>query len=513
MRNQQGIVVTLIVFIVLSLILGVTTYFGFKGLSEKKQELAQKTEELSNATSENSKLTQDFKKVREKLAPGGFEGLDGAKIVEEMGKDIQLAVGDAGVAETYRDAVQTMGKALSDCQQKVDALTKEVAAQTAAAEEQARKTADLQAQFDKDLKTAQDNFAQALTKERESRAALDQQFQAQTQEFDVVKADAQDAIAAAKQETADAQEVAASVAAINVDLSDKIDQLSKAEFSKADASVVYADQINKVVRLDVGSKDGIRPQTTFNVFPPDALDMGSADSKGVVEVVRVVGDHVCEAKIREDEISNPIMPGDLVYTPLWRRGDVIKYALDYKLDINRDGKSDFEEIYNLVETSGGQVAAYINDSGEVVGQIGPDVYAVVVADETILDILARDVSLDDATKAKIQADQADFLKKAKENSVKQITLADFLDRVGYKPTAQVTRYKEAGGVEYTQNGPSKAQVSSAPVAPVYRDDKGAPTASPGIVAPIFKEQSQPAVPSTGKVSDYYFRQRQPKNVD
>ena len=75
-------------------------------------------------------------------------------------------------------------------------------------------------------------------------------------------------------------------------------------------------------------------------------------AKGSVRVVRSIGPHLSEAKILEDEMSNPIQPGDLAYTPLWRPGKVVKYALDYGLDIDGDGLSDLDQIINIIQSSG-----------------------------------------------------------------------------------------------------------------------------------------------------------------
>ncbi|MCF0234377.1 MAG: hypothetical protein HUK22_05285 [Thermoguttaceae bacterium] len=531
MQRDQGVIITLIVFIVLSLGLGVSTYFGFKGLSEKKQELAQANTEKSNLTSENTKLNGDLKKIKDKLAPGGYEGQDGAAVVDAMTASIASLVSDGGVAanvETYEDALNGATTALVANQATIAQLEAEVAAQTAAAKEEARKTADLQAQFDKDLQTKQAEFDKSVAAARNQYDALNTQFVQKTQEFDTLKSETEDAIAEANQKVADAEEIATKIGEINVDLSAKIDELSRADFSEADASVLYADQVNKRVRLNIGSADGISPRVTFNVFPSDALDVGTAKSKGIVEVVEILDAHTCEARICEDEMSNPVMPGDLVYTPLWRRGSSVKYALDFRLDVDGDGKSDFEELRYMLESIGAEVVAYIDDNGVANGKITPDVFRVVVADEAIDEVLARDVSFDDETKKRIQTTQANFLAEARQNSVKQITLTDLLHRVGYTETALITRFKDANArVPFAHEGIPQPVVSTSPVAPIYTNDKtgakestgvvapkyGVNTpvkAAPGVVAPIYKDGAQPVGPAIGETSDYHFRQRQPR---
>ena len=91
-----------------------------------------------------------------------------------------------------------------------------------------------------------------------------------------------------------------------------------------------------------------------------------------------------------------------------------------------------------------------------------------------------------------------------------MTLSDFLVRVGYKKPAQVTRYKDEGGISTLENGVPETTVSDTPVAPIYtRTEEPAPR-SPGLVAPTYIPDAEAAPVSEGKTSDYYFRQRAPK---
>lgn len=513
MRNQQGVVITLIVFIVLTLILGVTTYFGFKGLSEKKQELAQAQSDLKNATSENSSWAASFKKAKD---AAGFAGLgDGSAdlgaLADKMTERVKGMDAATGGATTYEAAVAQLAANLAQKNTELATAQADVAAAQAAMNAEIEKSAAQKTEFDDKVAKMQADFDKSLADAKASYDELTASFNTQTQEVDRVKAQAKDAIAKAQQETADYKETATAFADINSDLSRRIDQLSNAEFERADAQVIYADQANKTVRLNVGTDDGIRPLTTFNVFPSDAIDVGGAKSKGSVQVVAAIGPHECEARILEDEMSSPIMAGDLVYTPLWRPGEAVRYALDFNLDINGDGRSDLDEIIGLIQSSGGEVAAYLDADGKEVGSIDAGVYRLVVSEEEILDVLKNNFALDQATKDQIVATREAFLDAADKNGVRKMTLSDFLVRVGYKKSAQVTRYKEEGGVSTLENGVPATTVSDTPVAPIYTGtDEPAPRSS-GVVAPTYRTDAEPAPVSEGKTSDYYFRRRAPKS--
>lgn len=523
MRNQQGVVVTLIVFIVLALILGVTTYFGFKGLSETKQELAQVQDQLKSATSDNSSWAAGFKKVKDVAGVAGLgDGhADLAALADKMTERVKALDVNAGafqesgnaavVATTYEDALAKLAANLKQKNGELVAAQNAVAAAEAAMNAEIEKSAAQKKAFDDTVAQLQAGHKKDLDAARDSYAELTASFNTQTQEVDRLKAQTKEAIATAKQETADYKETATKFAEINADLAERVDQLSNAEFERADAEVVYADQANKIVRLNVGTDDGIRPLTTFNVFPADAIDVGGAKSKGSVQVVAAIGPHECEARILEDEMSSPIMAGDLVYTPLWRPGETVRYALDYNLDINGDDRSDLDEIIGLIQLAGGEVAAYLDANGKEIGSIDSGVYRLVVSEEEIVDVLKKDASLDQATKDQILQTRESFLDSAKENGVRTMTLSDFLVRVGYKKAAQVTRYKEDGGVSPLDNGVPASTVSDTPIAPIYTGtDQPAPRSS-GVVAPTFVPGSEPAPVSEGKTTDYFFRQRAPKS--
>ncbi|MBQ6828969.1 MAG: hypothetical protein IJO46_13240 [Thermoguttaceae bacterium] len=415
-----------------------------------------------------------------------------------------------GGATTYEDAVAKLAANLAQKNTELATAQAEVAAAQAAMNAEIEKSAAQKKAFDEEVAKMQTTFDQSLADARASYAELTASFEKQTKEVDVVKTQAKESIAAAKQETADYKETATQFAEINAGLADRIDQLSNAEFERADAQVVYADQANKVVRLNVGTDDGVRPLTTFNVFPADAIDVGGAKPKGSVQVVKALGPHECEARILEDEIASPIMSGDLVYTPLWRPGETVRYALDFNLDVNGDGRSDLDEIIGLIQAAGGEVAAYLDADGKEVGSIDSGVYRLVVSEREILDVLKTDFSLDQATKDQIVQTRENFLDAAARNGVRTMTLSDFLVRVGYKKAAQVTRFKEEGGISTLENGTPATTVSDSPVAPIYTGtDEPAPR-SPGIVAPTFVPGAEPAPVSEGKTSDYFFRQRAPK---
>ena len=67
--------------------------------------------------------------------------------------------------------------------------------------------------------------------------------------------------------------------------------------------------------------------------------------------------HMAEARIVEDKYGDPIITGDVIYTPVWRPGQQRHFALAGIMDINGDNKSELDLVRRLITMNGGVVDA------------------------------------------------------------------------------------------------------------------------------------------------------------
>ncbi|NIP84339.1 MAG: hypothetical protein GTO03_01770, partial [Planctomycetales bacterium] len=93
------------------------------------------------------------------------------------------------------------------------------------------------------------------------------------------------------------------------------------------------------------------------------------DPKGALEVVRIVGPHLAEARITEDTLVNPIIPGDRIISPIFNAGRPERFAVAGTVDLNGDGQSDLEQLLALIRRNGGIVDAYVDENGLPVGLV------------------------------------------------------------------------------------------------------------------------------------------------
>lgn len=509
MGKSPGLVITLIIFIILTLALGVVSYFMAQGYKETAVKLQQAEEQAQNAEGEVRKINGQIDKIKEKV---GYPGSDADALLQEMDNDIKNAMGD--VTEIPKDYKGTLVALATNLQQKnkdMDEAVRQRDEFRVVAEEQENKSRVQKTEFDDKVTKLTEEF-----KARDSEAAqrydtLSQSNLELVKKIETIEKEAKKVNEEYRVQTADANETAASVAQINVSLRDKLDQMSQADFDVPDGKIIYVDQLNRKVRLNIGRAEGVRLLTNFSVFPYNVVELGTIQPKGSVEITRIVGDHESEARIVSDEMTNPFLPNDVIYTPLWKTGDTVKFALDYFLDVNKDGKNDIDLMVNLINMAGSSVAAWIDDKGEIHGEITPDISYFIIGDEALFEKLNDDNTKDQAVKDAIHKAHTDMYEKVRMNSVREVRLREFLRRVNYRSTADVAKFQEQGGVTPNISSPGSPIVSKANVAPIYiPGDKPSSPDSHGITAPIYSKNSGgQVIESPGKVSDFYFQKRNP----
>ena len=126
----------------------------------------------------------------------------------------------------------------------------------------------------------------------------------------------------------------------------------------------------KLVEINLGSSDNVRPGLTFVVHPWDAKELGLKKPKAKLEVIEVLGANISRARVTEvtDEIRGSILKGDLLYNAAWRKGSVDHVVLYGIFDIDGDGVDDIKTVANALAKMGIVVDGYFDlSSGKWVG--------------------------------------------------------------------------------------------------------------------------------------------------
>jgi hypothetical protein len=146
----------------------------------------------------------------------------------------------------------------------------------------------------------------------------------------------------------------------------------------ADGRITWVDQKEMKVWIDLGSADGLRPQVTFSVAESGTADAEAAKKKGSIEVIRILEPHMAEAQITSDSAKNPLMPGDRIYSQVWDRGRQVGFGIAGFIDIDKDKRSDLQELKDIITANNGRVDAAPDDSGKQVGKLRVDTRYLVL---------------------------------------------------------------------------------------------------------------------------------------
>ena len=143
----------------------------------------------------------------------------------------------------------------------------------------------------------------------------------------------------------------------NAIIREQRDVLDKNEnvLDKPDGYITFVDLERNEVQVNINRRQGARPQMKMTVFSANSPGVPTEKPKGNIQLVQV-GEQYSIAHI--DKMVNeidPIRVGDIVYSPAWSPEEPMRFALIGKIDVNRDGKDDRQDLKRMIEEAGGIV--------------------------------------------------------------------------------------------------------------------------------------------------------------
>jgi len=424
-RQDQGLVFTLIAFVILFIVAFVAAYVGWKSYGESETHVAELQNQLNSANSAVAKNQGEKEQLATWMGVGQFDS------VEDVEKTVQQDMTHYGAnfdesRRSYRNIVEYLAKE-----------NESISSRLATATDKLKQTNDrlLAVEAEKEKQVAQ--YGAQMKAAGEDAAAQRASF----------KKD-RDSLEAKKQELLDnlAQQEAKyekQITDLNTQLKDVRENLTKSErakdnllaevsksadsFEVPDGRIAWVNQ-DGTVWINLGSADALRRQITFSVLGADNQDPAKAESKGSIEVTKVLGDHMAEAHITADDPRDPILTGDQIYSQVWHRGKKLRFALCGIIDLDGDGHSDMKMARDLIELNGGVVDAYLDDDGTVQGEITVNTRYLVLG-----------TFPQEARQAAMQTGWETMSSDAKTNGVEVITLDKFLNQIGYAPDDRMVR--------------------------------------------------------------------------
>jgi F0F1-type ATP synthase membrane subunit b/b' len=428
-RENQGLQIALIIFVMLTVVMSVMTFVYFQKFTEaeKKQKISdEKAQNAESARLQTDSDNQDYKKMM-----GFAPTLTKQEVVALKDKDMNSYAGAfPGDIHVYSPVL----KQLVETIQKKDKL---IADKDAENKQQRDEFDTYKAKLDTQVaefkKVADDsgNKVVDVTKRAQDDRATMAADQQQTEKLIVkIKNDNRAENERAKDEVKKLSSKLDDVVGTNVKLNQRLGSINRTYPDRFCGEVRFVNQRDGAVWIDLGSADGLDRQVTFSVYSGDATNLAKAAKKASIEVTRVTGEHMAMARVLEEEkVTDPIVSGDKIFTPLWSPGEQKHFALVGSLDLDGNGKDDHEAVKNLIALHHGVVDCDVNEKGKRSGDITVNTNYLVCGERPT-----------DKGQPALLAAYIRITTDAERLGVRTISLADLKEQMGYRNPAPVNRF-------------------------------------------------------------------------
>lgn len=427
-RENQGLQIALIIFVMLTIILGVTTFLYFRWYDEERTKAATASKNESEAKTDASAKGEDVKRLKKLM---GFAETDDMQTVDtKFNEDMTTFAGTFPEDQRY---YRPLVKQLFDT---INARSAEVVAVKADVQNLKDRLAvrevskDQQIQtLDATMKKQGDDYVAERGKLKQDQKRISDDQAKIAADLNKARKDAGEAIAKADAKLQEAGKRLGQVTGALEQTREKLEKVTTETVDVPDGEIRWVNQRTGVVWINVGRADGLSRQMGFSVYASDATDLTKTGKKGSIQVTQLLDEHLAEARIVEDQVSNPLMPGDKIFTPLWNAGEKKHFAVTGFCDLDGDGKSDINQLRDVIAMYGGIVDAWIDDKNQVQGAITVNTRYLVTGDPP--NERGAAAMLDAHTK---------LITEAKRFGIPTLPLPELLQRMGWVNQTPVIRY-------------------------------------------------------------------------
>jgi len=473
-RENVGLRVALIISAFLIVILILTTYLFFHYYDEEVKNAIKVQERADEMQTANDNIQEENNNLKKLMGCKPEQPF--AEILDQFNKDMETYAGTyPEEARNYHDVLPYLDDAVKDKlaelksnKEEIQSLKDKYEVREASKDPQIKEFEVAAMEADRDKKTLKSKYDAWQTQYEQGQAKVlaDLKKLQKASDVEIAKRDAEiERISIEHQKAAQ----------LNRQKSAKLQSLVKETFEVPDGEIRWVNQGNGTVWINLGRADALQRQTTFSVYPADTTNLTTMGKKASIEVTQILGAHTAEARILEDQISDPIMLGDKIHTPVWSPGEQKRFALAGFMELDGDGKSDQHIVRNLITMNGGVVDCETDEEGNRHG---------VMSAETSYIVLGR--APDEKSKPSVYNGYSRMIREAEKFGVKKISLAELLKKMGWKNQSPVVRFGK---------GANPADFRAKPAA-------GVPRASTGNVSDVFKHRRPPIRTRTGPGSAY-----------
>ncbi|WP_165245724.1 hypothetical protein [Paludisphaera soli] len=484
-NESQGLKIAVAVFVTLTVILAVTSYFLYSSYARSEGLLASEADKASKSRREADEALTQYDEFRKTIGARATE-FDPAKteIATHLKKveDRLLGIANMVNASVSRaQAAGAQGPELEDAKQKVqlaiESFKKEpnknyisaldrlvellenlslVDAELAANEAALRNNLESATSVAKDQISVQSKSAEGTradleaehNKHEQERQVLLTKVDQLTTDLDQARTDIANLTTQLRQTKEEDGRKVDQLTAILREQRDALDKTANV-LDRPDGRITFVDFDRNEVHVDVTRQQGARPQMTMTIFDQGSPGIPTEKPKGSIMLTQV-GDRFSVAKIlKTNSPIEPMRVGDIVYSPSWSPNEPMKFALIGKIDVNRDGRDDRDDLKRMIEGAGGSIEYDLpppevgKESGKLSARIAWYVTDDVKERPPLRDTYVAKSDASIAQQALFDQRFGEMVKEARQNGIRPISLGRLLAYLGYDMNAPISGRSEA----------------------------------------------------------------------
>jgi hypothetical protein len=461
-ESKQGLVITLVFFILATLGLGVSTYFGFAD-QETKEKLA-KDAEAKKTNIEKDRDWYRFQAEQYRAYMGETQNLNlgdlntrreqymtgslGSKatdkqdvdkvIKDKLDKELGWNKQENKPAKTFQDLLAEKDKQYDQLKATADGLKKALDGEKKKVEEADALAKEAQKNLDTKLAEQSKKNTEDLSTDRKTIDDLRAEITRLGTEIETLKKkDVADKDALTKQIKERDQRMAKMkelLDARNSELAQvRLKSTEAPPSMRTDWRIVRMDRRGTNPYINLGSADKVKPQLTFSIHGVTTEGRPISEAKGTLEVVNVIGEHLSQTRITsvKDQNRDPILEGDVLYNPSWNPTIKKHVALAGIIDLTGDGRDSLYEFMRNLDRQNIVVDAYLDPKDyQVKGKVTVRTDYLIIGESVEFQASGREKS----TEASKRLDKGiqEMKGQANANGVAIKSLSQYLEMIGYR---------------------------------------------------------------------------------
>lgn len=362
--ESQGKTIALVIFVLLTIVSGVLAFYFYDQVDGLSQTAAKAEEDASQARRAENELRKRYESIRNKVFGEQNAGDHDAamKLIEEDLGSPRL--NDERKARkpsylTFKDALDFTQSELAVADTREAELKDQIAKQKAEIDSLHDKYQSQNQKFQEDRDAKARELKEETDKYQAERNRLEQERMAADDRATKVLNDLQDARNQGESQRRSYERRIAELSAMVERLKEQEQLKAVVQFVKPLGSITELSRASgtTMATINLGSADGLLKGTTFGVYGRDKEGNPYVMPKAGLEVVRIRDAHRAEARLYGEQISDVVLPGDLLYNPIWTKGKKLSVGVVGLVHMDNDDEPDNEEFIRLLRSLGSEVDA------------------------------------------------------------------------------------------------------------------------------------------------------------